>query len=70
VKPTTCLDCGRPLTDPDSIARERGPDCAAKFEGDTHISPKAIRPARRRRLDEDEPFPDFPESAVEPEAAS
>lgn len=54
-----CLDCHRPLKDPASIARQRGRYCQEIFEGDTHISPKPRRPARRKRLAEDRPFPGF-----------
>ncbi|WP_418189808.1 DUF6011 domain-containing protein [Amycolatopsis orientalis] len=57
---TVCCDCHRPLTDPVSVARRRGPVCTVKFEGDTHTSPKPRRPARRRRLPEDEPLTGFP----------
>lgn len=50
---TKCLDCERQLTDPDSIARERGRVCQEKFEGDTHVTPMPRR-MRRKRLPEDE----------------
>jgi recombinational DNA repair protein (RecF pathway) len=50
---TTCLDCGRPLDHPDSIARERGRVCQEKFEGDTHVTPMPRR-MRRKRLSEDQ----------------
>jgi len=57
--PTKCQDCERPLTDPDSIARRRGPVCQAVFEGDTHVTPNPRR-YRRKRLPEDEVLTDFP----------
>jgi len=62
--PARCRDCHRLLTDSASIARHRGPVCAAKFDGDTHISRPPVRRARRRRLPEDVPFPDFLDLAV------
>jgi hypothetical protein len=58
--PVPCLDCHRPLNAPESVARKRGRHCQEVFEGDTHISPKPRRPMRRKRLPEDEPFPNFP----------
>lgn len=47
-----CEDCHRPLKDPDSVARGRGPICQAAFDGDTHISPQPRRPSRRRNPDQ------------------
>ncbi|HET6290470.1 MAG TPA: DUF6011 domain-containing protein [Amycolatopsis sp.] len=61
---TACRDCHRPLTDPVSVARHRGPVCNTKFEGETpasHVTPKIRRSARRRRLPEDQIITDFPE---------
>lgn len=58
--PVPCLDCHRPLKTPESVARKRGRHCQEIFEGDTHIAPKPRRPMRRKRLPEDEPFPNFP----------
>lgn len=55
----TCLGCERPLTHPDSIARQRGRVCQEKFEGDTHVTPIPRR-QRRKRLPEDEVLTDFP----------
>lgn len=57
---TECRRCHRPLTDPVSVQRQRGPKCNAIYEGDTHRTPKPRRPARRRRLPEDEPLTGFP----------
>jgi hypothetical protein len=45
--PAVCEDCHRPLKDPASIARGRGPVCQAVLEGDTHISPAPRRPPQR-----------------------
>lgn len=56
---TTCLDCERNLTHPDSRARGRGRVCQEKFEGDTHVTPTPRR-MRRKRLPEDEVLTDFP----------
>lgn len=58
----TCVDCRRPLTDPVSIARRRGPECAAAIAGDTHVTPVAhTRRHLHRRLPEDQPLTDFPD---------
>lgn len=32
-RPVKCLNCGRPLTDPDSVKRGIGPECWAKLGG-------------------------------------
>jgi hypothetical protein len=57
----TCATCRRPLTDPVSRERGRGPKCAADHAGVRHVvRVAATRRQLRRRLPEDQPLPGFP----------
>lgn len=54
----TCSDCRKPLTDPVSRERGRGPKCAARHAGVRHVVRVAnTRRPRRRHLPEDQPIP-------------
>ena len=56
----TCSDCRKPLTDPVSQERGRGPKCEAKHTGIRRVVRVAnTRRQLRRRLPEDEPLPDL-----------
>lgn len=58
----TCSDCKKPLTDPASKERGRGPKCAARHAGIKHVVRIArTRRPRHHRLPEDQALTDFPD---------
>lgn len=63
----TCSDCRKPLTDPVSQERGRGPTCEARHTGEKRVVRVAnTRRQLRRRLPEDQPLPDLNPQGKEP----